>query len=96
MKSKRNVLGSLDGIKGAEALAIRYCDKNKDGCLTWDEVEDCIAKYGKFLPNFDIPLPTKKDFDKMAGDDGCLTYEEWEEAISGYVEYDGPGIIPDE
>ena len=80
---KKNVLGaSFDAIKQAEALAIEYCDNDGNGCLTWDEVEECIANYGKFLPNFDIPLPTKEDFDKMAGDDGCLTMEEWEDAIS--------------
>ena len=66
---------------------MKYCDKNKDGCLTWEEVEDCIDKYGDFLPNFDIPLPTKEGFYRMAGDDECLTMEEWEEANSEYVEY---------
>ena len=72
-------LDAIDALKDAEALAIEACDKDMSGCLTWDEVVECVDKYGQFLPNFDIPLPTEEDFNKMAGDDGCLTFDEWEE-----------------
>ena len=55
-------------------------------------MEDCVDKYGEYLPNFDIPLPTKEDFDKMAGDDGCLTMEEWEAAMSGVPDLGDPTL----
>ena len=70
-------------IEAAEGFAFEQCDMDNNGCLTWDEVKKCIEDYGPILPDIGIPLPTEKDFDKMAGEDGCLTFEEWEDAIEG-------------
>ena len=80
-------------IEAAEGF--EQCDKDNNGCLTWDEVKECIEKYGPILPDIGIPLPTEEDFDKMAGEDGCLTFEEWEDAIEGSEEEESEEQVED-
>ena len=67
------------GINEAKALAYEYCDTDGNGCLTWDEVQVCIADYG-----IDLPL-TKEDFEAMAGEDGCLEEWEWDDGIDRFA-----------
>lgn len=67
----------------AERLAIQYCDTDNNGCLTWDEVQNCVASFKEYLEKFNIPEPTKEMFDAMAHDeDGepCLSFEDWKKA----------------
>ena len=64
-------------VDAAVKFAIGICDKDKTGCLTWDEVEQCLEDYGQDLPNLGYSLPTYEEFENMAGEDGCLTFEEW-------------------
>ena len=67
----------MDGdIKAIERAIFKRCDKDKDGCLTWVEMKQCFAEYGGILSEMGISLPTKEDFDLMAGEDGCLTFKE--------------------
>ena len=65
----------------AEEMAIKECDKKAPfGCLTWDEVEACVAEFKAYMDAFGIPPPTKEMYDAMAHDeDGvpCLSFEDW-------------------
>ena len=67
-----------------EKLAIKYCDTEAPtGCLTWNEVENCVAEFSSYLETFGIPAPTKEMFTAMAHDeDGvkCLSFEDWKKA----------------
>ena len=64
-------------IEEAEASVFETCDKDRSGCLSWDEVVQCIERYGRDWPDFDFSLLTKANFFKAAGQDECLTFEEW-------------------
>ena len=58
------------------------CDSDRHIGLTWKEMETCVERYSDVL-EFVILLPTKEEFNKMAGEDKCLTFEEWEHTING-------------
>merc|ERR1712029_530504 len=78
-------LASCDSMFAeAERLAIQYCDKKDPaGCLTWDEVQNCVAEFKDYLEKFNIPEPTEEMFKAMAHDeDGvkCLSFEDWKKA----------------
>ena len=66
-------LASKDEVKAAEYFAIKYCDTDQSGCLTLDEVKECVKQYVDYFPNLDNLLPTEGDFNKMPGEDKCLT-----------------------
>ena len=73
----------MDPLAKAEELAIEYCDADKNGCLTWEEVENCVDKFQEYLVQFGIPPPTKEMFIAMAHDeDGvpCLSFEDWKKS----------------
>ena len=74
----------LDPLEKAEELAIKYCDTEAPtGCLTWNEVENCVAEFSSYLETFGIPAPTKEMFTAMAHvQDGvkCLSFEDWKKA----------------
>ena len=67
----------IEAIKEVEGSAFEMCDKDRSGCLTWDEVELCIERYGPMFPDFDFSQLTRANFIKAAGEDECLTFEEW-------------------
>merc|ERR1712226_1518353 len=77
-------LASCDSMMAeAERLAIQYCDTDKNGCLTWDEVQNCVAKFKDYLKEFGIPEPTKEMFVAMAHEENgepCLSFEDWKKA----------------
>ena len=67
----------------AEELAIEYCDTDDNKCLTWDEVENCVAKFKDYLKKFGIPEPSKEMFIAMAHVENgvkCLSFEDWKAA----------------
>ena len=67
-------------LEKAEELAIKYCDRDTNGCLTWKEVEDCVDNFHEYLEEFGIPPPTEEMFTAMAHvEDGvpCLSFEDW-------------------
>merc|ERR1712141_317397 len=67
----------FEEIKILEEEAFVVCDFDKDGGLSWDEVEKCEDMYGKLL-NLDH-LPNKNDFDHYdTNSNGVLLFEEWE------------------
>ena len=64
----------------AEELASKYCDRDTNGCLTWEEVEDCVDNFHEYLEEFGIPPPTKEMFSAMAHVENgvpCLSFEDW-------------------
>merc|ERR1719312_2112241 len=67
-----------------EKLAIKYCDTEKpSGCLTWNEVQNCVDEFKEYLEEYGIPAPTKEMFIAMAHvEDGvkCLSFEDWKKA----------------
>merc|ERR1712018_299558 len=73
------VRSSNQDIAYLEWMFFDVCDKDGDGGLTWQEVEDCIDAYGAFI-NVD-KLPSKEDFESFdTNGDGTLYYDEWAEA----------------
>ena len=55
-----------------ERTVFEKCDTDQSGCLTWEEVVECLGEFG-------YPFPiSKEDFDDMDADkDGCVTFYEW-------------------
>merc|ERR1712179_59978 len=76
-------LASCDVLEKAEELAIEYCDSDGNGCLTWDEVQNCVASFRDYLKASNIPEPTKEMFIAMAHEENgepCLSFEDWKKA----------------
>merc|ERR1711936_767056 len=66
----------FEEIKILEQEAFVVCDTDKDGGLSWDEVEICEKMYGHLL-NLDH-LPNKDDFEHYdTNSNGVLLLEEW-------------------
>ena len=57
-----------------EAPSVQYCHTDIKGCITWDEMEKCVEEIREYLRKLDIPLPSKEEFDTVAGDDECVKY----------------------
>merc|ERR1719391_634494 len=61
-----------------EEKAFAMCESDGDDGLTWAEVESCEVSLGQRLLIFNIPLPSKADFEESdCNNDGVLFFNEW-------------------
>merc|ERR1711994_675848 len=59
-----------------EMKAFQVCDKDGDGALDWQEVENCEKEYGPYLSLKE--LPDENDFQHFdTNKDGKLLFYEW-------------------
>merc|ERR1712098_903318 len=72
-----------------EEMGFQLCDDDRNGCLTWPEVEECEKKFSTILAATGSPVPTQADFNSSdLNGNGCLTFEEWEEWVESEMPED--------
>eukprot|EP00092_Neocalanus_flemingeri_P083713 GFUD01105084.1.p1 GENE.GFUD01105084.1~~GFUD01105084.1.p1 ORF type:complete len:151 (-),score=36.29 GFUD01105084.1:51-503(-) len=74
-RKKRSGEG-CDDLVWMEREAFAVCEVDEEVGLTWEEVEQCEAKFAYA----GVPLPTELDFQGYdLNGDGVLLFEEWQE-----------------